>query len=299
MSQHTNILLASLAIAPSAWGAITANLVAYYNFDQTGAAGLANQAPGATQYHAARGGAGDWNATAFPSGPGFSGNAAFNGGDGLSNRGTLLANGALNLVDARNEFVTLPLGTAQLGQTFTISAWHALTPGASNNSDRYHVFEASDNYDVSWGTNTVATTTGPKASYTYLAYVGQAPAGGFGPTGVTTGAWQHTVHVFSSNGTDTTLAVYLNGSLVDSRTTPTANMNFASILLGRERNNPDPTGDRDWDGMFDEVAVWNRAVTPAEVTDLYQSGLAGQPVPEPSAAWLAGLGGLLWIRRRR
>lgn len=307
MNTSIKYLLATSVLVVPASGALTTNLVAYYDFEQTGSAGLANKAPGATQFNATRGGTGDWNATTNPSGPGFTGKADFDGGDGLSNRSALIAGNALNLVDARNEFVTVPLGTAQLGQTFTISAWHALTPGGYqqpagpyNNSNRYHVLESSNNFDVSWGTATPVTpTTGAYGTYTYLAYVGEAPGGGFGPTGVTTGTWQHLVEVFSSDGTNTTLTVYLNGSLVDSRTTLTANMNFASLLFGRERNSPDPTGDRDWDGMMDEVAIWNRAIDSSEVTQLFNLGQTGKPVPEPSGAWLAGLGSLLWLRRRK
>ena len=307
MHPSVRFLLTTAAFISPVCGAVTTNLIAYYDFEETGAAGLANKAPGATQFDATRGGAGDWNATANPSGPGFAGKSDFNGGDGISNRGTLLAGNALNLVDARNEFITVPLGTGQLGQTFTISAWHALTPGGFqqpagpyNNSNRYHAFEASNNFDVSWGTNTPATpTSGAYGSYTYLAYVGEAPAGGFGPTGVTTGNWQHVVHVFTSTGVDTSLAVYLNGSLVDTRTTLTANLNFASLLIGRERNAPDPSGDRDWDGMFDELAVWNRAITASEVTEVYQRGLAGQAIPEPTTYMLSGLGVLLLLRRIR
>lgn len=305
----TTILTLALAssLVSVSHAALTANLLAYYDFEETGSAGLSNKAPGATGFNATRGPLGDWNSSSNPSGPGFTGKSDFNGGDGLSDRSDLLVGNALNLVDARNEFITVPLGTAQLGNTFTISAWHALTPGGYqqpaapyNNSNRYHVFEASNNFDVSWGTNApTAPTTGAYTTYTYVGYVGEAPAGGFGPAGVSTAAWHHVAHVFSSDGTNTTLSIYFDGSFVDSRTTLTSNVNFASLLFGRERNSPDPTGDRDWDGMLDEIALWDRALTAGEVAQLHSLGLAGSPIPEPGSVALCGLTLLALFRRSR
>ena len=270
--------------------ALSSGLLAYFNFEETGSAGLFNKAPGATEYHATRGqwsgSDPDWASGADATGPGFAGNAAFNGEGGTSNRSTLLVGNALNFSDARNEFANVPLGTAQTGQTFTISAWHALTPSSGNNSNRYHVFEPGDasNYDISWGTTAVTTTTGPAASYTYLAYLATGTAGGFGPAGVTTGPWHHVVHVFTTDGTKTFLSLYVDGAFVEARTEPTASMNFTSINLGRARPAAD---DRDWDGMMDEVAVWNRALDPAQVQELYGLGSAGHPILSPSQYTIA------------
>lgn len=261
--------------------ALESGLLAYYDFEQTGSAGLLNKAPGATSYHGTRGqwtGTDpDWAAGADATGPGFSGNAAFNGEGGTSDRSNLLVGNALNLSDLRDEYVNVGLGTAQTGTAFTISAWHALTPSTGNNSNRYHVFEPGDtgNYDISWGTNAVTTTTGPLANYTYLGYVAGGPAGGFGPTGVTTGPWHHVAHVFTSDGTKTFLSVYVDGVFVEARPEPTASLDFTSINLGRARTDQN---DRDWDGMMDEVAVWNRALSPAQVQELFVKGSGGAPL---------------------
>ena len=272
----------NLAITDAAPAAnLRTNLLAYYNFEETGSAGLANKAPGASSSNATRGqwsgSDPDWASGADATGPGFAGNAAFNGEGGTSDRSVLLTGNSLNLSDARNEFVNVPLGTTQLGQTFTISAWHKLTPASGNNSDRYHVFESADtgNYDVSWGTNSVTTTTGPKTSYSYLAYLASGTAGGFGPTGVTTGPWHHVVEVVTTDGTKSMMSVYFDGAFVEARTEDTSAMSFTSLNLGRARAG---ANDRDWDGLIDEVAMWNRALTPAEITDLYQRGTAGSGV---------------------
>lgn len=59
--------------------------------------------------------------------------------------------------------------------------------------------------------------------------------------------------------------------------------------------------------MIEELAVWNRALTASEINNantgssadsLYQRGLAGLAVPEPSAALLGSLGVFALLRRR-
>jgi len=258
---------------------LRSNLMAYFDFETTGTAGLTNKVPGGVAYNATRYGGGTFTSGTNPSGPGFAGKTNFNGGDGICNRGTLLAGKALNLADARGDAIVVPVGSAQLGRTFTISVWHALVPGATNNSTRYFVFEGSTNYDVSWGTPTSAA--GPLSSYSYTAYVGEKA--GFTIAGVSTWQWHHAVHVFESDGTTTKLATYIDGNLRGTASTGTTNMDFAAIHFGRARTGSD---DRDWDGMMDEVAIWNRAVTAVEVTQLYELGSSGQPlssVPEPAS----------------
>lgn len=250
------------------------NLVAYYDFEETGTSGLANKAPGATSFNATRAGSNiaftDWSSGANSTGPGFSGKADFTaaGTSGVSDRSALRVGNALNLDDDRDEYVVVPVGTSQLGTSFTIAAWHKLTPGAANTSNRYHVFEAAENFDVSWGTLNTAFTA-PQTSYQYLAYVGESPAGGFGPTGVTTNQWHHIAYSVSSDGTTSTLRIYIDGSFFSSRTVATSLISFTNLHFGRHRA---VAGDRDWDGMFDEVALWNRSLSANDVKELYLRG---------------------------
>jgi hypothetical protein len=90
-------------------------LLAYYNFEATGAAGLVNQAPGASGFNATRGGTlfSDWAAGDNPSGPGFAGKADFTSTtSGVSDRSTLHVGNALNLDEDRDEFVRVPVSEA-------------------------------------------------------------------------------------------------------------------------------------------------------------------------------------------
>jgi len=291
-----NILLFATLLTARADGSLLTNLLAYYDFEEAGTPGLANKVPGAIDFDGSRFGSPTWNTSANPSGPGFAGNAAFNGGDGLSDRSTLLAGNALNLVDARGDAMVVPLDSTQLGGDFTISVWHSLTPGASNNSDRYFVFEAQNNFDVSWGTPSQTTTTGPRSSYNYKAYVAGSSTVNMETT-LLTGTWNHTAHVFSSSSGVTTLELYVNGQFVSSHTAtaPEADMDFTSIYIGRHRSGVG--GDRDWDGLLDEVAIWNRALTVSEINDVFILGATGQPlssvIPEPGSFSLLLVGILL------
>ncbi|MCU0781161.1 MAG: glycoside hydrolase family 18 protein, partial [Akkermansiaceae bacterium] len=73
--------------APPAQG-----LRVYYDFEQTGAAGLANKAPApGSLFQATRVGGGAFDNSGNPSGPGFSGKADFNPGNGASDRSALVA----------------------------------------------------------------------------------------------------------------------------------------------------------------------------------------------------------------
>ncbi len=275
LSRLTLIALGGCLSLSAAKADLMSNLMAYYDFEESGVAGLANKAPGATQYHGTRGGTlhADWGTGSNATGPGFAGDAAFasSGASGVSDRSQLLIGNALNFDDDRNEYVELPIGSAQLGTSFTISAWHALTPGAANPSGRYHVFESSTNYDVSWGTSNTGNTA-PQPSYTYLAYIGETPNGGFGSAGVLTGPWHHVAHCVSSDGTTTTLRLYVDGLFAGSRTVATANIDFPALHLGRQRTGAD---DREWDGMIDEVAIWNRALSETEVKEAFLRGVEG------------------------
>ncbi|MGJ8697923.1 MAG: LamG domain-containing protein [Verrucomicrobiaceae bacterium] len=65
-----------------------------------------------------------------------------------------------------------------------------------------------------------------------------------------------------------------------------------------------PDNGRQWNGMLDDVGMWDRALTDGEVALIHSQGLSGTAlgaitVPEPSSFALALLGGLGLLRRRR
>jgi hypothetical protein len=106
-------------------------------------------------------------------------------------------------------------------------------------------------------------------------------------SGVQTTAWQHLAMTWSSGEP---LKLYINGVL----DTPTFNdpglvgilTGYRKLLIGRGGKYGDPSTDATgWDGLIDDVAVFRRALTAAEVVQLRDQGGA-------SFAGDAGLEGL-------
>jgi len=87
------------------------------------------------------------------------------------------------------------------------------------------------------------------------------------PSGTTSTSLTHLVYTRAADGTAT---VYLNGVAVASEARPGALSNWDSsfpLYLGNEGN-----GTRPWLGTFHEVAIYDRALTGAEVKAAFQAG---------------------------
>ncbi|MFC1697248.1 LamG-like jellyroll fold domain-containing protein [Nanoarchaeota archaeon] len=87
--------------------------------------------------------------------------------------------------------------------------------------------------------------------------------------------WHHVVFTYD-NGP---YKIYLNGQLLrggNSGYLVIDNPNTYTLLIGRLGKN------FNWNGMLDEIAIYNRALTAAEVTDHYQKGLNGQNLCDES-----------------
>lgn len=111
------------------------------------------------------------------------------------------------------------------------------------------------------------------------------------------GSWFHIVAT-TANGGATEL--YVNGVNVVSGTATGINDNGTNNLwIG---NNPQGGANRMWDGMIDDVAMWDRVLTPAEASEIYSFGTGGVSlgaIPEPATGLLGALAGLLALGRRR
>jgi len=105
--------------------------------------------------------------------------------------------------------------------------------------------------------------------YVFLSTVGWRWA--MSATSFAPNKWYHVAGTY--DGSD--LRLYVNGvledqfSLSDTITISTSNLN-----IGRDPSNPADTS-RFWDGMIDEVQLFNRALSPAEILTIYQAGRKG------------------------
>jgi len=140
---------------------------------------------------------------------------------------------------------------------------------------------------------------------------------GASSAGIYTGKWYHLVMVFDGTLSTQNLKFYINGSpdtfgtIYSSGTTvlqTSVPRNAATALHIGAQDSADTVG---WNGLIDEVRVYNKALTLAEVQDLYTaapanmgptittsstvSGSAGQPFPLAATVTDDGFGGTLTV----
>jgi len=91
--------------------------------------------------------------------------------------------------------------------------------------------------------------------------------------------WYHLVGVREVTGAAKTLKLFVNGLLVSSTPDPTTGRldNFGPDYIGRRftcgTNNP-------FNGLIDEVSIYNRALPDSEVQDIFNAGSAGKCKPQ-------------------
>ena len=149
-----------------------------------------------------------------------------------------------------------------LDKNFTISGW----------------FKTDSN--VSWsGIVWWGEAVAAKSRWVGLNSSGQLSFNGYakftsGQTTVSTGTWYHGAVTIKENtaGNSAISTVYLNGA-IDSMEKETAGLNnftYSNTVIGQSNYG----GTEHFDGMIDEVAIWNTVLSPSEITAIYNSGVA-------------------------
>lgn len=117
-----------------------------------------------------------------------------------------------------------------------------------------------------------------------------------GTTTVNDGAWHHVVAVY---GADDNRQIYIDGVLEGTNTTSVNSMVLDRFGIGAlTRNTPYNPADL-YTGLLDDVQLYSRGLTQAEVTFLQANPGTAITIPEPSSIAMLLLGGAGLIRRRR
>jgi len=115
-----------------------------------------------------------------------------------------------------------------------------------------------------------------------------------GPATAGDGLWHHVVATTAGSVTN----LYIDGVLeATGGTGPIAENGQNTLCIGCN-----PTNGREWNGLIDDVGMWDRAISAAEVAQIYNLGTSGVSlalIPEPSTGLLAALAGLGFLARRR
>ncbi len=99
--------------------------------------------------------------------------------------------------------------------------------------------------------------------------------------------WNHVAVVLNSDGQ--TIDFYINGAKYTVVSGNTFNTNYGVFEMGRARyDGASPVPQHYYNGLLDEVAVWDRALTETEVLDLYNNpdNQGGETIPEVSSSAL-------------
>lgn len=107
-----------------------------------------------------------------------------------------------------------------------------------------------------------------------------------------TEGWHFIAVTWDGTTDENGVKIYVNGQLADQGTATSTSLGTGYDLhLGGVQG---PMANNTWDGYLDELAMFDYALSGAEVNSLYLAA-----IPEPASLALMGLGGLMILRRRR
>ncbi|MFT6618900.1 MAG: hypothetical protein ACJASX_001796 [Limisphaerales bacterium] len=271
-------------VATSAHAATTAyrtlvlgdNPIVYYEFDETSGSTAANSATTGATYD------GTFNTT---------GGAISVGQSSFAQGGTAYDFGGGFIGAASALTTSLP--------EWTVEAWINYDPAKSSASNFLSNDQGGWNNDILIGIGAESGNVGvPGGS------VGAIQQGSPGTTRDAAGgllganAWHHVVLTGSTTAGE--MAVYIDGVLAGSDIALVNGVTFngadgigtANLTIGAARPNSSDPGYRPYDGLLDELAIYDSVLTPVQIS-------AHANIPEPGSTLLLILGSVMLMRRRR
>jgi hypothetical protein len=212
----------------------------------------------------------------------FCGNAndeSGNGNDGAVNGATLVEDrfgnaGSAYSFDGLDDYIIANASTALDASSYseiTLSAWVNTVEFSPTGSASKIITHTS--IDGSNGQQYALSVQHDSALY-FLAGTGQFEANGINVSSAVlfTNQWQHAIMTYDGES----VRFYINGNLVFTKqesdnfpTSPTGALVFSSIQSSQYN--------RLYNGLLDDIAIYNRALTPEEVTQLYAVQSTGDP----------------------
>jgi hypothetical protein len=267
-------LVALAGLASNAQSAITAyrnmvlgdNPIVYYEFDETSGTTVSNSATTGATYD------GTFNTT---------GGAISVGQSSFAQGGTAYDFGGGFIGAASALTTSLP--------EWTVEAWVNYDPAKSSASNFLSNDQGGWNNDILIGIGAESGNVGVSAGN-----VGAIQQGNPGTTRDAAGgllganAWHHVVLTGSTTAGE--MAVYIDGVTFNGAD----GIGTANLTIGAARPDSADPGYRPYDGLLDELAIYDSVLTPAQI-----SAHANATIPEPGSTLLLALGSLVLVRRRR
>ncbi len=182
---------------------------------------------------------------------------------------------ALSLSDG--QYVTIPSNDAlNITGDLTIAMWVLPNSIACDGADAAYdlVSKRSGNWPTPY-----EFMIGCGGSLRYEAWPGHYPSPNAAtvPGVVTAGVWQHVAMTRSYSGTFATVTFYVNGVSVGSSTQDIGPTVASSdpVWISRDGYHTWHTNQGSFSGLMDEIAIFNRALSSSEMTNLYSSTNAG------------------------
>lgn len=261
-------LLAAMAVCTVPTKAARADIVAYWNFNDTFAANVGGPAYNLTQVNGA-----SIEAVAAKFGP-----------------------GGADFQRASSQYAYTASTVVASGSDFSFSAWYFLDlANIPNTTDRYFVLEATDgtligpqSHPISLGLRDLSGDSQDDVAQIYTSVNNDSDVF-FSFDTLPNQTWHNVITTFDA--ATLTITSYFDGTQVGQATASGALDPGNGLVVGGHRAG---TG-RNFDGYIDDVAIWNEVIGSSEIARLQTQPVV--PVPEPSFASLClAATGLIIVR---
>ena len=108
--------------------------------------------------------------------------------------------------------------------------------------------------------------------------------------------WHHLAWTYDKD-VATPMRLYIDGGEVDTSGSSAGDMTLSNMGIGGVQDSP--FGGRYFQGMIDDLAVWDEMLSPGDISTIYNNGLQGIGVPEPATMSLLGFGAIGMLARRK